>query len=251
MKINKTLSILAAAIILFAGCTEKKPEITADSIPLEIKASSEKLEDYTQIWHATNKKVAVILGYGVNSDEISESIISALSQRYGLEKDAGLIMPLVYPKDFRHGVKGYSSDLEAFLNSEEIDFAGLVIVGAPENTHKALAKNQDSWTMRLPYPVISIYPQDDVLGMESCCDLVFDKAGLEKEDDITEEDTATFSPEEIIPLLKNAIDYMGALEGPVEKDQLEHAKNMFPDHNIRRYADPESGLLAINHFVLK
>lgn len=251
MKIKKTLSILAAAVILISGCSNKKQEITADSIPLEIKTSLETLEDYTQIWHATNKKIAVVLGYGVNSDEVSQAIINELSERYGLEKDSGLIMPLVYPKDFRHGAKGYSSDLAAILNSEEIDFAGVVIVGAPENTHKALAQNQDNWTMRLPYPVISIYPQDDVLGMESCCDLVFDKAGQEEEIGKSEETTAIFSADEIVPLLKNAIDYMGALEGPVKTNQLEHAKNMFPQYSIRRYSDPESGLLAINHFILK
>lgn len=251
MKIKKTLLILAAALVIFSGCSNKKQEITADSISLEIKTSQEELKDYTQTWHATNKKVAVILGYGVNSDEVSEAIIAALSEKYGLDKDSGLIMSMVYPKDFRHGVKGYSSDLASILNSDETDFAGVVIVGAPENTHKALAQNQDNWTMRLPYPVISIYPQDDVLGMESCCDLVFDKAGQDEENSTTEESTATFTAEEIIPLLEQAIDYVGALSGPVESDQLEHAKNMFPNHSIRRYADPESGLLAINHFVLK
>ena len=261
MKIKTTVlfGLLIFSLIL-SGCKkqQKKKTYDADRIELttdisdETKALSD-LMNTNQKWHLTNKRVAVLFGYDFNNEDVKADLLAVLQENFGLAEEGGLIYPITYPEDFKHGVRGYASDFAAILQSDELDLAGVVLLGAPENTHVALARNQDKWNQEVPYPVVALFPQDDVLGIESTCDIVVDKgqtAGLTGEIAPEESDGQIHqnAPEIIVETIK----YIQLLDGaPSRSKELQkHMEQMLAGFQFHHYTDPESGLLSINHFVL-
>ena len=254
---NKKFIILISITILFftfSGCKKNQKEYDADSIDLTLKQAEEpKLQETPQKWHLTNKRVCVLFGYDFNNPVVKEELLSLLRENFGLDEDGGLIYPLTYPDDFKHGIRGYASDFAAILQSDELDLCGVVLLGAPENTHTALARNQDKWEQEVPYPVIALFPQDDVLGIESTCDIVVDKgqtAGLAGEVAPEESDGQIHqnAPEIIVETIK----YIQLLDGAPSRTQAlqKHMEQMLEGYQFHHYIDPESGLQSINHFVL-
>ena len=245
---------LLTLVLSFSGCKKNQKEYDADSIDLTLKQAEEpKLDEQPQKWHLTNKRVCVLFGYDFNNPEVKEKLLAQLSENFGLDEDGGLIYPLSYPDDFKHGIRGYASDFAAILQSDELDLCGVVLLGAPENTHIALAKNQDKWEQEVPYPVIALFPQDDVLGIESTCDIVVDKgqtAGLAGEVAPEESDGQIHqnAPEIIVETIR----YIQLLDGAPSrtKELQKHMAQMLTGFQFHHYMDPESGLQSINHFVL-
>ena len=255
MKIKSIIIISLAALSLsISGCKKQQKEYDANSVDLTLNQVEESaLQTEPQKWHVTNKRVCVLFGYDFNNPEIKESLLALLKENFGLDEDGGLIYPLTYPEDFKHGVRGYASDFAAILQADELDLAGIVLLGAPENTHIALAKNQDKWEQEVPYPVIALFPQDDVLGIESTCDIVIDKgqtAGLTGEIAPEESDGQIHAnaPEIIVETIK----YIELLDGAPSrtKELQKHMTQMLEGFQFHHYTDPESGLQSINHFVL-
>ena len=253
----RRLLIICAVLALalgFTGCKKKQKTPDTASVDLTLNQADEPvLQEAPQKWHVTNKRVCVLFGYDFNNPEVKESLLSLLRENFGLDEDGGLIYSLTYPDDFKHGVKGYASDFAAFLQETELDLSGLVLLGAPENTHTALAKNQDKWEQEVPYPVIALFPQDDVLGMESTCDIVVDKgqtAGLTGELAPEESDGQIHknAPEIIVETIR----YIQLLDGAPERSKTlqKHMEQMLEGYQFHHYTDPESGLMSINHFVL-
>lgn len=241
---------LAAIAILLTGCKKNKSnsqENTEESIEITLQPTEAKVPAEPQPWHITNKRICVLFGYDFNTPEVYEPLKAKLSEKYGLADDGGLIFPLIYPDDFKHGVKGYSGDLYAILNDDTNDFAGLIILGAPEKTHTALARLQDKWEQKVPYPIISLYPQDDVLGMEAACDVVIDQG--QSSDGNLEEAEHVIEDADIV--LLDTINYIIALGVPMSRDisVQTHVLQMYKGKSFRRYVDSESGLQSINHFV--
>ena len=249
-------TVAIISILSLTSCKKEKPQIPeADTIQLNIQPATDAqaLQTQNQKWHVTNKRVCVIFGYDFNSPETVEKFTQLLQQRYGLENEGGLIYTMVYPDNFKHGGKAYANELTADLTGTDRDLAGIVILGAPENTHTAFAKLQDFWEMGVPYPIYALFPQDDVLGLESTCDFVLDK---EQQTDLA----GNIAPEETISqkileapeVLTDCIDYMLEIEGPFVKDSSlpKHVQQMLKDKKIHHYVDPESGIQSINHFVL-
>ncbi len=254
IKTSLLFSLLAFSFI-FSGCKKKQETYDTNSIDLTLsKAEESKLSEQPQKWHVTNKRVCVLFGYDFNNPEIKEPLLTLLRNNFGLDEDGGLIYPLSYPDDFKHGVRGYASDFAAILQDDTLDLAGIVLLGAPENTHTALAKNQDKWEQNVPYPVIALFPQDDVLGIESTCDIVVDKgqtAGLTGEVAPEESDGQIHqnAPEIIVETIR----YIQLLDGAPSRsrDLQKHMEQMLEGFQFHHYVDPESGLQSINHFVLK
>ena len=253
---KKLTCILFAALVLFSACKKhKNPEPSTSPVQLNVQPAHEDniLETQNQRWHVTNKRVCVIFGYDFNTPQAVEKFTDLLQERYGLESDGGLIYTLTYPDSFKHGARGYASELASILSGTDKDLAGIVILGAPENTHTAFAKLQDYWELNIPYPIYALFPQDDVLGLESTCDFVLDK---EQQTDLT----GDMAPEETISeiileapeVLTDCIDYMLEMEGPFVKDSTlpKHIQQMLKNKKIHHYVDPESGIQSINHFVL-
>lgn len=237
------------------SCRKEPKSYDTNSIELSLsQGNAEELRSTPQKWHVTNKKICVLFGYDFNNEEVKQPLLELLKENFGLAEDGGLIFPLIYSEDFKHGVRGYASDFAAILQSEDLDLAGIVLLGAPENTHKALAKNQDKWNQNVPYPVIALFPQDDVLGIESTADIVVDKgqtAGITGEIAPEESDGQIYAraPEVVV----DTINYILSLEGSLPRNtQLQnHLKQILKDKPFHHYSDPETGLQSINHFVLK
>ncbi len=253
----RRLFIICAVItisILSVSCNKNQQDYDADSINLTLNQTEEvNLQTEPQKWHVTNKRVCVLFGYDFNNPEVKENLLQLLKENFGLAEDGGLIYPISYPDDFKHGTRTYASDFTAMLQSEELDLAGIVLLGAPENTHTALARNQDKWEQNVPYPVVALFPQDDVLGIESTCDIVVDKgqtAGLTGEIAPQENDEQIHknAPEIIIETIK----YIQILDGAPSRTKAlqKHMEQMLEGYKFHHYTDPESGLMSINHFVL-
>ncbi|MCR5606234.1 MAG: hypothetical protein K6F69_05385 [Treponema sp.] len=258
----KRFIILASSITLFTACNNKKvivPELKVNAegaIQLEIHpASKESLQD-VQKWHPTEDKVCVVLGYGYNEGATKDEIIANLSNKYGLSEDGGLIVPVVYPDDFLHSGKIRLSTLKDV--SEDYQLKGFIILGAPEDTNKALTRIEDANGGKRYLPVFAFFSQDDVSGMEAACDFIVDHI---QSNSTTE--SAQIIEADIQTLVNNSIDYMLALDGPLivneELIQQEQQKNLFQhvqqivgkNRNLAPAIDDETGFSSANHFVIK
>ena len=245
-----SLSILT----ILSGCKKADKQIS-NSNYIELTLTDSTFEDLSlnKKWHITNKRICVIFGYDFNTPEIVNEILSLLNTKYGLAEDGGLIYPVVYPSDFKHGTKAYPSDLTTVLQNDDLDLQGVIILGAPENTHIAFARNQDKWNQQVPYPIIALFPQDDVLGIESTCDIVLDKgqtAALSGE--ITNEEVEGQFISEAPEVLIETIDYIQNLDFSLPRNtQIQnHLLQMLKGRKVHHYTDPETGLQSINHCVL-
>ena len=261
VEMNKTKNWLAAIMIFMAAtlslisfsCKKEQKNYSENSIELTLNQTESSQNNSAQKWHITNKRVCVLFGYDFNNPEVRDSLLSLLKENFGLAEDGGLIFPLSYPDDFKHGTRGYASDFASILQSDDLDLAGIVLLGAPEHTHTALARNQDKWNQQVPYPVVALFPQDDVLGIESTCDIVVDKgqtAGLTGE--IAPEESDGQIHANAPDIIVETIRYIQFLDGaPSRTTELQkHMEQMLEGFSFHHYIDPESGLMSINHFVL-
>lgn len=251
-----TILISVCLLSLCTSCKKNQKQVQFDdSIQLTVQTSTntDALNSENQKWHITNKKVCVIFGFDFNSPEIVEEYTALLQNRYGLESDGGLIYTMIYPDSFKHGGKSYVSELTAELTNTDRDLAGIIILGAPENTHTAFGRLQDYWERSVPFPIYALFPQDDVLGLESTCDFVLDK---EQTTDITgnvaPEETTFIKIPDAPEILTQCIDYMLEIEGPFIKNNTlpKHIQQMLKNKKIHNYVDPETGIQSINHFIL-
>lgn len=257
----RIIKLLAVTVIAFSticvlSCHKEEPEeIDQNIAQLKIIDSSEKAPfgNTENCWQYTNKKIYILFGYDFNDQELVNSCTSLLEKKYGLTADGGLIQTITYPDSFKHNGKNYISDLTSMLTEADGDLLGVIILGAPDNTHIALGRLQDYWNMKVPYPVFSLFPQDESLGMESTCDLVLDKQQTaDVTGSIVSEESVSQKINDFPEILFSCIDYMILLNGPLKKDGSvqAHVAQMLHGKKLQYYMDPETGLHAINHFVL-
>lgn len=269
-KITKCLTIIS--IILFSltsfSCKKNNQATSSDSEINEPKRPQ---------WQPTAKKICVVFGYGYNSEDFVEAEIAHLEDYYGLSdgtENSGMIIPYVYPDDFKVGNTGRISQLVNFL--EDVNVAGLITIGAPEYTSNTLSllrenmitensdndiTSKDSTKGVKPYPIYTFFPQDDILAIEATSDFVLDRAvdQSDKVSDMEKEEDENVSHElsrisDIEKIIDNAIDYMVITKEPLKSDSklAEHVKKIAgKNHSIKRYIDPETGLSSINHFILE
>jgi hypothetical protein len=200
-------------------------------------------------WIPADRKVAVLFGYGYNSPEFLEKILTVLSDEFGLDSEGGLVFPVIYPDDFTVNSYTRISRLPELLASRDI--CGLVVLGAPENTHYALAKLQDAGT---EYPVVSLFPQDDILGTEAGSDLVLDYSPAGAEEVLQPEETTQALITEIPQLLVSTVQVVRDMQNKPdpELDYQPYAqKAAGAGWQVLPYTDAETGLPAHNHFVLQ
>ena len=252
MKFFLSFIVLISFALLFITCQKKKqddsvPEETVieEQLPLSIRNLDENSKQYLE-----GKHVFVLLGYGYNDEAFVEKTKTDLDEKFGLltEESDGLVKLAVFPNDFMRGSTARISMLYAMLEEESL--AGIVILGAPEATHASLTRLQDKNNGSLPYPVFSLFPQDDMLGSEATADFVLDyaqKAELLASEEV--EHTPDFDAD---TLLENSIQTMLNPREPipaVENLQPFVQKIVGVDRSISRYIDTESGLQAQNHFI--
>lgn len=254
---KKCLFLLLIFCVLIVSCKkEMEPAMPQDAFELVLQDfNGDKEAVFSDInqWYTTNKRILVVFGYDFNFYPVMDNLKDYLASKYGLAEEDGLIYAVTFPEDFRHNGKYYSTDLFSFLNDSANDYCGIIILGAPENTHIALAKFQDLWGGKIPYPVIALFPQDDVLGLESTCDFIIEKKSNEtvkNDSDLSEENSDFFEDAPFV--LSNVIRYIIANESGFERDSnlLIHVNQALRHQSVHHYIDPETGIPSINHFVL-
>lgn len=251
----KNVTLIAAVMLcaaLFTHCKKETAQSqhpadgTNASLPSNAQQLSAEANTYLQ-----GKHIFVLLGYGYNDKTFVEKTRAELEERYGIqneEKD-GLIMLAVYPDDFMRGSTARISLLTTAV--EDTELAGIVLLGAPESTHRSLAKLQDKNGGEYPYPVYSFFPQDDVLGSESTADFVLDYA---QKTDLLQAEEQLESDFDADNLLVSAIETMLNPQEPIPADSDLRAfvqKLVGSGRTIRPYTDGETGLQAQNHFIFE
>ena len=263
----EVLAMAAFGLIFCAeltSCGKKKASVNSEN-SLHIQLSdSENTEifNYPLTHSFTDKKILVLFGYDFNSESFTQKVISNLEARYGLcsedetAEDSGIIFALRFPDDFKRGGRSYATELYSILSNPEYDFGGILLLGAPEYTHLALARNQDDWNQNVPYPVIALYPQDDGLGIESTCDFIIDKsqsAQLAEENMTDQQEANDELALKTLPLIFGAIEYIKLSDFSLQElnDPKLHVSHLLDGKKFHNYADPETGLKSINHFVVE
>ncbi|MCI1209262.1 MAG: hypothetical protein LKF96_07455 [Treponema sp.] len=247
------LPFFAVTVLCFSACTKKTARKNPASLKLEIKkVPDDNKISGRRIWRPADKEICILFGYGYNDKKFIQTILSSLEKEYGLKKDGGALLPLIYPDDFNYGGSVRISILANLLENENI--GGLITLGAPEYTYKALAAIQDSWGGKIPFPVFSLFPQDEVLGIEAGSDFVLEHSQLSGKMDLTEEEQVMVASDDVPAIIESCVHYLTLLHKPLPQNDQLHAivqKIVGSDKPISRYVDPETGLQAINHFVLK
>lgn len=266
---NKYFKIIAAvsmAALLSFSCGNKKQNEEENS-NTEDTVNAEPQRPH---WENTAEKICVVFGYGYNSEEFVKAEVEHLEDFFGLSdgtENSGLIIPYVYPDDFMVGNTGRISKLTQLL--EDVKLAGVITVGAPEYTSNTL--NQLKLTMDIkdpakkdeeedtsskvkPYPIYTLFPQDDILAIEATSDFVLDNAvkQSDKVEDI-QADSDQVRVTGIEDIIDNAVDYMLLTKEPLKSDSalMGHVTKIIgKKHSITRYIDPETGLSSINHFII-
>lgn len=213
---------------------------------------SQELKLPTQKWHKSNDCVVVVFGYGYNDEEFVTSMKEKLFKDYGDYHSEGRLLPLVFPDDFKHGSRTYITDLANILSDKQV--SAMVILGAPEGTHKAIARLQDAHDGTLPYPIISFFSQDEVLAMEDSADFVIDKAQKAEINGIIANETTSDFVNEVPEYLTKALRYADISESAFTKDsKLFDVVKMITGKKakVSRYSDSDTGLISINHFVIE
>lgn len=250
MKQNYILfSLIFLASVSFFSCKNKSVKMNSEGA-IQLLINDSEISDSeiasAPINHSfSEKKIIVLLGYSFNAPEIKNKMLGLLEQKYGFTDCGAMIFPLCFPDDFKRSGHSYATELYSIISDPLIDVAGIVLIGAPEYTHLALAKNQDDWEQEVPYPVIALFPQDDTLGIESTCNFILDKTQTAEEEDFTPSD-------EYFELILQVIDYisMGDFEITDYSDPIVHVAHLLKENKFHNFTDSETGLKSINHFVL-
>ena len=255
MKTKKTWIFKSCFFILsaffLASCTKDKKEASYLQNNLELNVQ-ENEQNYTQektYLHSdsySGKTIAVLFGYGCNEENFYKSSIEILSREFGLKDEGGIIYPILFPSDLHNRI----SSLYGLLS--ELDLSGIIILGAPEKTHAALARLQDDWNSDEPFSIFSFFPQDDILGQEAECTFILDYENS-KSEDISLSETEQKIDTDLQNILVNAVRYMAELPSPIAKDKNlpYHVQSIVGNKKIRRYVDSETGLVSSNHFILE
>jgi len=257
-KVFARIFVATLFCVAFISCQKKFARNEAPLVPLDFVSEKNLASDSIPAWHHSLKKICIVFGYGYNEKNYVQGIVESLAKKYGLDdgtSDSGLIFPLVFPDDFP-GER--ISRLPSLIGDREL--AGLIIVGAPENTNHAIADLEDEWDVRenmIPYPVYAFFPQDDVSGIEATSNFVLDQVleGSGSMDDESDKEEVTQTQvADLDSLLDHAVEYMLLTEHPLPPDEnlLAHVSRIVGDsYKVSRYIDAQSGLQSVNHFVIE
>lgn len=250
----KKILLLTAAVcsLLLISCKPKKKVFvpSENTIQLDVAEAPVSKDTPSVKWTTENGTIVVFLGYGFNTEEFISTELAALIEKYGLSKDGGVLHPVHYPDDFKHGTTTRVSDLNNYLNDSNIK--GIILLGAPEGISIPLAKQHDIWEGNLPYSVFSLFPQEDILAMEANSDFVLEVA-RGSEENALEQVNLELDPA-VYPIIDFSIRYMLELPAPLplSNDLLTHVQQIAGDsYSIRRYVDSETNLPSINHFIME
>lgn len=251
---KKIFLIIFLSVFLFS-CQKKSLDNSTDFQKIELTSVNEnEFSKKAQKWHATNKRIFLFLGHSYNSPEIIEQINFTIEENFGFAENDGLIIQKIFPNDFKYSNKSFFTIFADELKHSNEDFLAIILLGAPENTHIALSRYQDFWEQEIPFPIISLFPQDETLGIESTCDIVIDKSqAVEITGEQISEENEESIVEDYCEILINCINYVKNIDFPLQKDfsLKQHTIQMLKTKKIKNFIDPETGLQSINHFIIE
>ncbi len=250
--------IILLSIISFS-CEKQQNQVSSPTPKIE---QIEFLPNLDSNNDSSNKYVVVVLGYGYNDGFIKTSLLQDLDAAYGLAKDGGIIIPFVYPDDFlSYGYERISllpnniiDELEVITNEKDFSsIAGIITLGAPENTHYALAKIIDTGYKNR---IFSIFSQDDIMGTEANSTLSIDYAldtTSTTEHKGLEEVTLSY-PENIFPiispLINASLNWDEANKNDLFIPALRNTYNSATHCDFTVYIDPQTKIRSKNHYIL-
>jgi hypothetical protein len=234
---------------LFVGCNQK-----AQSTGSETDGDSEQEallpDERESLQFAGAQKIAVVFGYGYNEEPFVSETRSYLANLFGLASEGGLVLPLLFPDEFANNRISLLYD-----KLEDYDVCGLIVIGAPERTYGVLANLQDSWEADArSYPVIMLAPQDDnILGIEAGADLVLDFAAVSEADAFEEQvaEPSNEMPELLTALIRYIYSIKDAFDPALSNVRGDVLDLLGDSWEIMPYIDSETGLYAINHFIIE
>ncbi len=255
---KKVNSIFAAFLIFsltlsLAGCSKKSKDNQESEAEVPQRAVKLSRIDEETKSYLEGKHICVVLGYGYNDETFVSQMKSQLDLNYGIKSEdaEGLILLYVYPDDFDFAGRTRISKLFDMVKDESL--AGIVLLGAPEGMNIPLAKLQDNTEGgTLPYPIFTLFPQDEVLASEATADFVLDYA--QKTDSLDALEADLVPDFDASAILSSSIQSMLSLRGPVNADKNLQAfvqKLVGPRRAINHYVDSETGLQAANHFIFE
>ncbi|WP_277056795.1 hypothetical protein [Treponema socranskii] len=253
-KFVRKVIVIALCVLLFScGGKTKSGAAMTEGEALPVSAAGEDaagLKLPTQLWHFSDEAVCIFFGYGYNDAAFVASMTETLSAKYGAASDGGLVLPIVFPDDFKRGSRSVAAELPLLVGEKKL--RGLILLGAPENTHFGVAHLQDKYDGVIPFPVFSFFSQDDVSGTEGTADIVLDKAQDAGIDGIIKNESEQTFVKEVPDFVRRSVDFMLSVDGRLAKDNdlFTYLKKIVGKAKLRRYVDPESGLQSVNHFIL-
>ena len=232
--------------VFSCGNSSTKIVLDENTLIIEPKESSEDMGNKSQsLWTNDEGVVVVLFGYGFNEPSFTNSILQKIKDEFGVENENGLVLPVIFPDDLHNRI----SSLNDFLGDRQI--RGIILLGAPERTHIALAKIHNDWDNMAPFNIFSFFPQDEALGQEGTCNFVVEYPRLHTE--LSEDSGVIQSADESVEIIMNSIRYVAQLPGsiPCDKDLQFHVQNILKGKKIKPYVDSETGITSVNHFLIR
>lgn len=233
--------------------------------------SCSKKEEEKVDWNIDDGRIVILYGYGYNDEDFVKTSLELLSKNYSVDivksmdvdesesetensEEQSLIVHFVFPDDFYVG--GTSLTRISFLASyiEDINCKALITLGAPEFTHRSLAKIRDEEASS-QCCIISLFSQDDVLSTEAESDIVVDFVEPEKEKSDTEIDISEEATMQHIEkthyILQKTVE--AVVENKFQDNQIQEVVLSLygQEWEVGSYVDSSTGLKSRNHFVLK
>ena len=246
-RISSILSLFCGMLFVFScGNSSTKIVLDENTLIIEPKESSEDMGNKSQsLWTNDEGVVVVLFGYGFNEPSFTNSILQKIKDEFGVENENGLVLPVIFPDDLHNRI----SSLNDFLGDRQI--RGIILLGAPERTHIALAKIHNDWDNMTPFNIFSFFPQDEALGQEGTCNFVVEYPRLHTE--LSEDSGVIQSADESVEIIMNSIRYVALLPGsiPCDQDLQFHVQNILKGKKIKPYVDSETGITSVNHFLIR
>lgn len=246
-RISSILSLFCGILLVFScGNSSTKIVLDENTLIIEPKESSEDMGNKSQsLWTNDEGVVVVLFGYGFNEPSFTNSILQKIKDEFGVENENGLVLPVIFPDDLHNRI----SSLNDFLGDRQI--RGIILLGAPERTHIALAKIHNDWDNMTPFNIFSFFPQDEALGQEGTCNFVVEYPRLHTE--LSEDSGVIQSADESVEIIMNSIRYVAQLPGsiPCDQDLQFHVQNILKGKKIKPYVDSETGITSVNHFLIR
>lgn len=258
--------VLAAFLTLFLSACKKKETVVIVDEPDPDIIVERPVSGIPKWLPGDYPHVAVVFGVGYETEELQAPVISYLSEEFGLAEDKGLIETFVFPDEYFNGKRIRVAFLTDTLKN--LNLCGLVLLGSPDRTHYALTDLVESG---ISYSVWSIFPvtytSDEILGTECGSFFVMDYKDV-GDSSLAGSDTALMDAMDkgikrysgdigdvLTPVIRYIKKSGDGADGPFSPGDaaeylLKAYKEEFGECSLDKFVEPESGLTALNHYVL-